>query len=351
MVDKRTSAPLRITGLMPQADDDSMGDRRWKSASVRIRCVEIAPYVGALGATVKLVESSLVQKRIADGSFFDADVYVIYQTLEDHREVVSTLLEAGKCVVTDVCDDVTQYPGVLGLTWDNARRAHAITVPTRSLADRLGAQIDTPIHVIPDAVEGTPQPVRPPRTEGPLRLFWYGWQHKVSALAARLPELARLAERRRIALGLMTNVDPVGPALQSVLDASTERLTIRVTPWQLAAFNATMSHADIAIMPYIDRVSYSGRSPVRLVQALWLGRLAIAEDVEGYPEFERFGLLHRSLADGVAWAIEHPETAMGALNEARRYVAQTHHPQVLARQWLDALTEIHQRFVADRNGA
>jgi len=288
---------------------------------------------------------------MADGSFYDADIYVIYQAQEDQRSIVTALLEAGKCVVTDVCDDVALYRGVLSCTWENARRAHAITVPTRSLADRLGVRIGTPIHVVPDAVEGDPLPVRPPRTIGPLRLFWYGWQHKIGALAHRLPELARFSERRRLALGVMTNMDPVGPVLQQIIEASSDPLVIRVEPWQLASFNDAMEQADIVIIPYNDSVSYSGRSPVRLIQAVWQGRLAISEDVDGYPEFARFGLLHRSLVDGVVWAIDHPEAVEPALIEARRYVAEVHHPSVLAARWLRTLTEIHRRFAAGDDGA
>lgn len=340
------SLPLRITSLLPCANDDSLGDRRWKNATTRVRCLEIAAHLGVLGAQVKLVESTFVDRRMANGSFFDADVFVIYQTLEDHRDIVTALLDAGKCVVSDVCDNVRLYPGALGRTWENACRAHGITVPTKSLADRLAGGTDTPIHVIPDAVEGDPRPVRLPRADGPLRLFWYGWQHKLAALEERLPALVRFAARRPLVLGIMTNMDPVGPVLQRILDASDDRLMIRAEPWQFAAFNHAMAEADIAIVPYTEKVSYSGRSPVRLIQALWQGRLALSEDLDAYPEFARFGLLHESLVDGLAWAVDHPIAAAQAMHNARRYVADTHHPSVLAAKWLQTLTEIHGRFLA-----
>lgn len=341
-----TTQPLRITALLPRANDGSLGDRSWKDAAIRIRCASIAPHLGRLGAVVKLVESQYVGRRIADGSFFDADVFVIYQTLEDHRRVVEVLADAGKCVVADVCDDVATYQGVLGYTWDNARRAAGVTVPTRSLADRLAGRLSAPIRVVADAVEGEAQPPRPPRTDGPLRLFWYGWQHKVGVLAERLPALAAFARRRPLELTIMTNVNPIGPVLQGVLDAADDSLVIRATAWERAAFNRAMADADLAVIPYNDSVAYSGRSPVRLIQALWQGRLAVSEDLEGYPQFARFGLLHRSIVDGIAWVVERPDEAAQCLAAAQRHVFETYRPSVLAATWLQVLTEIHAGFTA-----
>lgn len=350
MAEGQTDRPLRITGILSAANDGSVGNRRWKEAGIRVRCLEIAQHLGALGPVLKLVESQNVPKRMADRSFFDADIYVIYQALEDHRRYVSALLDAGKCVVTDICDDVTGFVGVLGYAWENAQRAHGITVPTRSLAERLAARTATPIHVVPDAVEGAPRPVRLPRADGPLRLFWYGWQHKIGTLADRLQALAWLAERRPIELAIMTNMDPVNPVLRHILDSSWPGLGIRAEPWSFDAFNATMEQADIVVIPYDDSVSYSGRSPVRLVQAVWQGRVAISEDVDGYPAFARFGLMHGSVVDGIEWAVDNPAAVGRALRDARRYVAETHHPAVLARFWFRALSDVHRQFKAGRDG-
>lgn len=346
MTPRAAEVPLRITALLPRPNEGSLGTPSWKSASVRLRCASIAPHLGARGAAVRMVASSNAARRVAEGSFFDSDIYVIYQTQEDHRPIVSALIEAGKCVVADVCDDVALYRGVLARTWENAQRAAAITVPTRSLAARLARRIHTPIHVVPDAVEGQLRAMRPPRPDGPLRLFWYGWQHKIGVLRSRIPVLAALARRRPLELAIMTNLDPVGPALRQILGASDGQLTIHARPWRLADFDEQMEGTDIAVIPYDDSVAYSGRSPIRLMQAVWQGRLAISEDVEGYPQFEPFGLLHRSVVDGIAWAVDHPEAAARGLAEAQRYVAETHRPDLLAGTWLRVLTEIHRGFAA-----
>jgi hypothetical protein len=349
MTARPIDAPLRITGLLPRPNDGSLGTRSWKDAGIRIRCASIAPHLGALGAAVKLVESQNLDRRIADGSYFDADVFMIYQTLEDHRPIVGSLLDAGKCVVVDVCDDLTRYKGVLNYNWENAQRAFAITVPTASLARRLAARVEGKrIYIVPDAVEGEPAPVRPPRREGPLRLFWYGWQHKLRTLSERLPALAELAARRPLELTIMSNLRPVGPILQSIVECRYVRLSIAAVPWDLSAFNAAMERSDIAVIPYNESISYSGRSPVRLIQAAWRGRLPVSEDVEGYPEFARFGVLHRSIVDGIAWAVENPDAAAGQLAALQRHVAETHRPEVLARTWMHALSHAYAGFREQR---
>lgn len=343
--DSRASTSLRITGILPMPRHGTRKRPVWRSAAVRVRCCEIAPRLGALGARVKLVLSRDVATRQADGSFYDADVYLIYQTVEDHRAIVRDLLQAGKCVVVDVCDDVAKYPGVLRYTWQNAKRATAVTVPTDSLADRIGDRIAPSVHVVPDAVEGVGRPVRLPDDEGPLRLFWYGWQHKLAPLVDRLPDLAAFAGGTRpISLTVMTNLQPVFPVLQQVSEAAGDRLSVRIVQWSPDAFDAALEDTDVAIMPYDDRVGFSGRSPLRPVQAVWRGRPAITEDVEAHAALARFGLVHGSLIDGLAWILEHPGAAATGLSDAQHYIAETHRPGAVARVWLRTLSAIHESF-------
>jgi hypothetical protein len=336
---------MRITFVLTNPDDASRGRATWKNTALRVRCAEIAAPLGALGPAVKLLLSRKIEERKADGSFFDSDVYVIFQTLEDHRPIVDALLKAGKCVVVDICDDVSGYIGNLVWNWENAQRATAVTVPTQALADRLSPRLAPPVHVIPDAVEGTRSAIRPPRRTGPLRLFWYGWQHKIRALEPRLESIERYSRQTRpIALTVMSNLDPIGGTLDRILGRYGESLSIETRPWSISDFDLAMAETDIAIIPYGEFLASSGRSPVKLIQAIWSGRLAISEDILGYPEFDRFKLLHESLVDGIAWAADHAGQVERNLAQAQEHIAATRQPAAVAAEWHGVLLRIHQSF-------
>jgi hypothetical protein len=337
--------PKKIAFLMPPADHGEPGQETWRSVSVRVRCTEIAQWLGRYGTQVRLVVDNNLTGRLSGGALDDTEAVVVLQSQRDYRTHVDMLRAAGKCVVVDVCDDVWRYSGVLATTWESAGRAHAITVPTRWLKDSLQPKTDIPIHIVPDAVEGLPGPIRLPSPEGPLRLFWYGWQHKVSALRRHIDRLRAFAKvERPVELTVMTNMDPVFDELADLLAAGGGALSVTGVPWSMDGFGAAMDATDIALIPFDRAIDFSGRSPLKLMQALWQGRLAVSEDLDSYPDFARFGVLHGDIVDGIRALLADPEGARIGLAKAQRYIRDTYVPPVLARRWQATLGEIVDTF-------
>jgi len=333
--------PQKIACILPPPDHGTQEHPTWRSVSVRVRCTEIAQWLGRLGTQVHLVIDHTVPPRLRDGSLDGIELFIVLQTLSDHSALVDALLAAGKCVVTDVCDDVSRYGGVLATTWTNAQRAAAITVPTQWLADRLGPQTDRPVHIIHDAVEGPPRTARAPRTAGPLRLFWYGWQHKVGVVLRRLERLRAFAhERRPVALTVMSDIFEVREEMARLLAAGDDRLSIDAVNWSQQGFDEQMERTDIALIPFDSQIDFSGRSPLKLMQALWQGRLAVSEDLESYPDFAPFGVLHGDIVEGIDRLTADPRRALTNLQRAQRYIHDTYMPSVLAHRWQAALADI-----------
>ncbi|MDF1794178.1 MAG: hypothetical protein P1U88_19855 [Thalassobaculaceae bacterium] len=341
--------PRKVAFILPPPNHGTLEKPTWRSVSIRVRCTEIAQWLGRYGTQVHLVIDESVAPRLADGSLDGIDLFVILQTLSDHTDLVDALLAAGKCVVTDVCDDVSRYEGLLARSWENARKAAAITVPTRWLADRLGPLTDRPIHLVHDAVEGPPHRIRGPAPDGPLHLFWYGWQHKVGVVQRRLDRLRAYAHRRRpIELTVMSDLYGIRDEMATVLAAGDDRLTIRGEHWSMEGFDAEMARADIALIPFDTKIDFSGRSPLKLMQALWQGRLAVSEDLESYPDFAPFGVLHGDIVDGIDHMTADPDRALADLSRAQHYIRDTYMPSVLAHRWQAVLGEILTEFQKPR---
>lgn len=335
--------------ILPPADHGTLERPSWKSVSIRVRCTEIAPWLGRYGTQVHLIIDSNVLERLERGTLDDIELFVIPQTLTDHRPIVDALVAAGKCVIADVCDDVTRYGGILATTWDNARKAAAITVPTPHLAGRLRDKTGVPIHVVHDAVEGPPRPFRGPRTDGPLRLFWYGWQHKVGVLMARLERLrAFAASTRPIHLTVMSDVFEIREEMAALMTSGDDALSIDVMPWSIEDFDNQMEDSDLALIPFGTSIDFSGRSPLKLMQALWQGRLAISEDLESYPDFARFDVLHGDIVDGIRYINSDPKRAVENLRVAQIYIRDTYLPSVLAKRWQRIFADVLHDFHAGK---
>lgn len=335
--------PRSIAFILPPPDHGTPEHPTWRSVSIRVRCAEIAKWLGRYGTQVHLLIDESVPTRLEDGSLDGVEAFVILQTLADHSALVDLLLAAGKCVVTDVCDDVSRYEGVLATTWNSARKAAAVTVPTRWLADRLGPKTDRPIHIVPDAVEGPPHRLRGPQADGPLHLFWYGWQHKVGVILRRVERLRDYARRHRpVELTVMSDIFSIREEMAELLAAGDDRLTIRGEHWSMEGFDAAMERTDIALIPFDTKIDFSGRSPLKLMQALWQGRLAVSEDLESYPDFAPFGVLHRDIVDGIEHVTADPRRALADLSRAQVYIRDTYLPSVLAHRWQAVLGEIVQ---------
>ncbi len=334
MTDRTTPKPTSVAFILPRPDHGTPEHPTWRSVSIRVRCTELAQWLGRYGTRVHLIVDETVPERLSDGSLDGIELFVVLQTLTDHTALVDALLAAGKCVVADVCDDVSRYEGLLAGTWRNARRAAAITVPTRWLADRLGPLTDRPIHLVHDAVEGPPRKIRGPAADGPLRLFWYGWQHKVGVVERRLDRLRAYARAHRpVALTIMSDIYEIRQEMARVLAAGDGRLAIEGVHWSIEGFDAEMERTDIALIPFDTRIDFSGRSPLKLMQALWQGRLAVSEDLESYPDFARFGVLHGDIVDGITHLTANPKRAMADLARAQVYIRDTYMPSVLAHRW------------------
>lgn len=334
---------LNLTMVASPTDDEGPNGRTWRSTALRVRCADISEPLSRLGHRVKLIHSNRIEARRQDGSWYDGDVYLFYQTLEDYRDLADDLRARGKIVVVDLCDDVFNMAGRIGLAGELAMRASAVTVPTLSLAKRFMKRLRCPIHVVPDGIEGARGIPAAPRSRGALRLLWYGWQHKIGAVADGLEALARFArDRRRILLSCVTNLAPIQPDLARVMRGGTEDLSVRVFAWRQDIYLNAFAEADLVIVPSGASLRESGASPIRMAQALWSGRLPIVERTAGYltAEFAPFGCFHDSLTDGIAWAMEHPRQVMDRIVAAQRQIESTRSPGALARDWHRALTAI-----------
>jgi hypothetical protein len=216
-----------------------------------------------------------------------------------------------------------------------------LIVPCRSLGEGLSRDAKRGLVIIEDPYENQVQPVRA-RPGSPLRLMWFGNLGDLNgrmledALAATVAPLRDMP----LQLELVTRTDA-----RDALDAISRRLravqpncALQVTEWSLQATDDALGRCDFVLIPQDVRAEWSkGKSHNRLVTAIRGGRLAIASPIPTYQELAAYAWVGENLAEGLRWALTHPDEAAARVLAGQQHVEARFSPERIGRRWASVL--------------
>jgi len=230
--------------------------------------------------------------------------------------------------------DIVRIPAAADLP-----AAAALSAASEHVADRLRA-----FH-IPDACAGpafAPSAARAPRASRILRwlgeraglapealrirLLWSGEEEEdADAIAHAYPALEKLGQRMPL---LLRCVCLQGPALESAADRLIEKdpdaLRIALEAWSPPAMSAALAACNLVLLP----------SAAGLLGAIYAGRFAIAQPSPYYGPLADFAWIGEDVAEGIAWALAHPEEVLHRIARGQEYVNRVHAPEIVARAWI-----------------
>jgi hypothetical protein len=155
-----------------------------------------------------------------------------------------------------------------------------------------------------------------------IHLLWSGEDGAVVGVNPQLEELGR-----RVPL-ILRCLCPQGPALESLADRLVEKdpeaLRIALAAWTPQAMAHALASCDLVLLP----------SPIELLGAIRAGRFAIARPSPHYGPLSEFAWTGEDVAQGIEWALAHPEEVLARLARAQEYVNRVHAPEAVARAWL-----------------
>jgi len=282
------------------------------------------------------------------GPTFDA-FSTAYLGTADHAR------ERGIAVVVDLVDNVfaTDRSDFFSQL---LARARAVTTATEALAEVCRRHTPSPVHVVPDPVEGEQHPpaFAPPRASTSLlsrlgvgraapralRLLWFGGQYRnFLDLAALFPGLSELAQSQPLDLAVVMSRDErITRALES---ARTGGFANRFVEWSLEAVAEELERCDIVLLPAPLRDEMrAAASPNRLARALWAGRAVAANPLPSYLEFRDAALLDADVVGAIRRALAHPAEVVERIGAGQRIIAARYSGETVGRCWrgvLDAL--------------
>jgi len=320
------AAPLRQGPAGPTSD----------LASARYRVLIPAQQLARLGHQVQVAS-------IAPDGWPSAireapcDVLVISKSFHPATEELARQMKArGVKVVVDFCDDHFAHPQYGAHFRALAALADVVVASTGAMAESLRRNASREAVVITDPVEGPRGvPSFAPRLPA-LRMVWFGHPTNLGGIAARAAELKSLAHRMPVRLAMVTSPTPEAHVFAS--DVAREcGVKAAIVPWSPEATWKALEESDLAWIPAVDSEQKAVKSPNRLLETLWSGRLAVADFVPAYQPFADLVPVGRGLEAPVAEALEDPGRTEAAIGEAQRRIARAHSPFECGRQWAAAL--------------
>jgi SAM-dependent methyltransferase len=273
------------------------------------------------------------------------DTLVVSKSLDVANEDLARAAKArGARVVVDFCDDHFAHEQHGPHFRNLAALADVIVASTAAMAEAVKRHTGREAVVISDPVEGPRgQPKFSPRLPA-LRLAWFGHPSNLGGLAAKAHELYALADRMPVHLAVVT--EPSQPAallVAKIAEGRPGRVTTELVPWSQEQTWNSLAAADAIWIPVVDSDSKAVKSPNRLLESLWAGRLVIADAVPAYQPFADLVPIGAGLEAGMMRALADPAAVERNLAEAQRRIARFHSPFLCGQQWAAAAGDTAQR--------
>lgn len=217
----------------------------------------------------------------------------------------------------------------------------AVTVPCEALRAALAPGARHGIRVIEDPWERA-QPALPRVAPGaPLRLCWFGVLND-AALAVLEPALAGILRRfpaRALSIELVTAAGAGAEvdALRARLEPLHAQVRLAHQAWSREATWAALERCDFVLLPQADDDWGRVKSHNRLVETIRSGRFALASPIPSYVELQAFARVGADLAEGLDWALAHPQDAAARIGAGQQAIEARFSPAAVGARWRVAL--------------
>jgi hypothetical protein len=337
-------------------------------AAIRLRIAIPVTELRALGHRVSVLQIG-ENLRLPDFAAVEANKLAVFDQLYPfgHEQLdvagaplldmIGRCARAGIKTIADIHDDHFSLPGRMEYFRRLVQLADTTVVNTAGMQHVVAEHTSRPIAVIGDPYEGPHGEVSfmPAvrqggwwrrlfaRSSAPrLRLAWFGHQSNLAALYALMPELAKLGKRVPIGISIVTARNSGVEEWCEIFNHHHGRRCRAVfVPWSLESSWSVLRDCDLCVIPVdVATRAKSVKSANRLVEALRAGRFVVASPLPAYREFSESALVGEDIAQGIAWAVDHPAEVAARVRAGQLMVEQYYSPAAIAQQWLQTLASL-----------
>jgi hypothetical protein len=269
---------------------------------------------------------------------FPCDVLVVSKSLERANESrIAEMKARGVRIVVDICDNAFADPLYGEHFHALAGLADVVTSGSEAMADAIRQQTSRDSIVITDPVEGRRGlPRFAPRLPA-VNILWFGNPVSLEGVKERIDDLARFCEMIPVRLTLVTlPLIKLKRYVEEMAKINPSRLAVQLVPWSLQATRRALEECDLVWIPTGSGEAHRTKSPNRLVESLWAGRLAVADAIPSYEPFRTFAPVGKPLADAFFESL-HDAQVETRIADAQRRIASLYSPFACGLAWAAAL--------------
>lgn len=313
-------------------------------ASARYRVIVPATQMARRSHRINLGQIPPDATGSVDPAAITSDVVIFSKSMAPaiNEPLARALREQGKTVVVDQCDNYFDHAHV-----GDKYRAHNITMcqlasvvvaSTPHLASLIEEATGVKSVIITDPVEGPRgEPKFEPRFPR-VKLLWFGNPGNWPAVSALLPGLAALAREIPLELHVVTRaMEEIRADLARATADSGDHLKTRLTPWTSDAVWPALADCDLVIIPSGASDFHAAKSPNRLAESIWSGRMVVAHPLPSYEPFSRHAWLGEDIIAGIRYCVDNAAKIPGRIRDGQTLVEQVHTPWAIGNAWESAI--------------
>lgn len=264
-----------------------------------------------------------------------APVVVFSKSLEERNEALARSLKArGRRIVVDLNDNHFDHPDLGRHLRAMCELADDVTTTTAAMAAVVKRETGRDALLIGDPIEGARgTPAFAPRFPR-LQALWFGHSSNLDSLEAALPQLAEGGRHYPIELTVLTK--PCSQADILVAQANQRHsgaLHLEFKPWSQAATWEQLAACDLVVIPSLDDERKTVKSPNRLLETIWAGRLAVVHPQPACEEFSPYCIQANDLAEGIIQAVAGAPRMANRIEAGQAAIALAHSSFAIASQW------------------
>jgi len=262
------------------------------------------------------------------------DTLIVSKVFSEHAlSLAHDAKNRGANVVVDLCDNHLKHPQRGALQKALLDMSDLIVTSTQALNEALaqvGKQADA---VISDPVEFKRGEIKfaPSKV---LKLLWFGHAVNIDTLIQTMPALANLAQTKPLQLNVVTTLPNGQQDLEKIIPTG---LSVTYTPWSVSTTEAAISECDMVIIPTLQSDLKNAKSPNRLLEPLWAGRMVVAGRLPAYLHFADSAWVGRDIVEGIQWCLANPQEVKARIAQGQADIENYFTQQAIGRQWEDLL--------------
>lgn len=263
------------------------------------------------------------------------DVVVFSKSFDVRNERLAEALKSdGRRIVLDICDNHFDHPQYGPHFHHMIDLADALVASTPAMAEVIRAKTGRETAIIGDPVEGRRGTPRCEFDRTPVQLLWFGHPTNIESLFSLASRLLAMAELRALRLELVTT--PAAQLQERISEWNklhSDVVALSLTPWSVANLARSFENCDVVLLPSQSDERGSVKSPNRLIESIWAGRLAVAHPVPSYLEFSDFARIDESIENALGAVLANSENEHARLVAGQEYIATHYLPEHIATHW------------------